>query len=100
MILLYNNVRWPTMTCWTMPYNTVSNKRLKDLITERQERLLRNRQFIRNRTWKSDSIADRLAKRANIEIKNIEIARSKKGLAKKYRNTIVLIEYVTPCTKL
>jgi len=70
---------------------------LKDLITERHDRVLRNRQFIRNRTWKSDSISDRLAKRANTEIKNIDIARSKKGLAKKYRNTIILIEYVAPC---
>jgi len=70
---------------------------LRDLITERNERVLRNRQFVRNRTWKIGSIADRIAQRANTEIKEIEIAKSKKGLAKKYRNNCILIGYVTPC---
>jgi hypothetical protein len=59
---------------------------LKDRITERLGRNLRNRQFIRERTWKQNSIAYRLATRVRKEIKEIEVARSKKGLTKKYSN--------------
>ncbi len=70
---------------------------LKLIINERQTRQLRNRQFIRENHWKSDSIAYRLATRANKEIKEIEIARSLKGLSKKYKNNCVLIGYATPC---
>jgi len=44
-----------------------------------------------------DSIAYRLATRANKEIKEIEIARSLKGLSRKYKNNYVLIDYATPC---
>jgi hypothetical protein len=40
----------------------------------------------RPRNWKHDSIAYRLATRALNKIKDIEIARSRKGLAKKYKN--------------
>ena len=58
---------------------------------------LRNRQFERPRLWKTDSISYRLATCAIKEIKEIEVARSKKGLAKKYKNKILLVEYNTPC---
>ncbi len=70
---------------------------LKNIITERNVANLRNRQFIRERNWKQDSIAYRLATRAKNEIKEIEVARSKKGLAKKYKNKSLLIDYNTPC---
>jgi len=70
---------------------------LKDIIEERNVANLRNRHFIRDRHWKQDSIAYRLATRAKNEIKDIEIARSKKGLTKKYKNKILLVEYNTPC---
>ena len=70
---------------------------LKDIIAERLGRNLRHRQFIRDRAWKQDSIAYRLATRVRKEIKEIEVARSKKGLVKKYRNNCFLIEYTQPC---
>ena len=44
-----------------------------------------------------ESIAYRLATRAKNEIKEIEIARSKKGLTKKYINKCLLIDYAQPC---
>ncbi len=53
---------------------------LKDIITERVGRQLRNRQFIRERTWRQDSVAYRLATRTKTELNEIEVARSKKGL--------------------
>jgi hypothetical protein len=37
---------------------------LKYIIEEKRDRDLRNRQFVRHRTWKQDSIAYRLATRA------------------------------------
>ncbi len=70
---------------------------LKDIITEHVGRQLRNRQFIRERTWRQDSLAYRLATRAKTEINEIEIARSKKGLTKKYSNKCYLIDYAQPC---
>ena len=70
---------------------------LKDIIIERFGRNLRHRQFIRDRAWKQDSIAYRLATRVRKEIEEIEVARSKKGLAKKYSNKCFLIEYAQPC---
>ena len=70
---------------------------LRDIITERHDARLRNRQFERPREWKTDSIAYRLATRAIKEIKEIEIARSKKGLAKKYRQKCFLIDYNGLC---
>jgi len=70
---------------------------LRDIITERNSINLRNRQFISERNWKHESIAFRLATRAKNEIKEIEIARSKKGLAKKYKNKCILVEYNTIC---
>ncbi len=70
---------------------------LKDIITERVGRNLRNRQFVRERSWRQDSIAYRLATRAKNEINEIEIARSKKGLTKKYINKCLLIDYAQPC---
>ena len=72
---------------------------LKDLIVERQNNNMRNRQFLRPREWKNDSIAYRLATRAIKEIKEIEVARSKKGLVKKYRQKCLLIDYNTQCTR-
>jgi len=51
----------------------------------------------RKRNWKQDSIAYRLATRAKNEIKDIEIARSKKGLAKKYKKKMLLVDYNTIC---
>jgi hypothetical protein len=70
---------------------------LKDIIIERNNRNLRSRQFIKIRGWNNNSIAYRLANRAKQEIKDIETARSKKGLVKKYRNKCFLIEYNTQC---
>ncbi len=70
---------------------------LKDIVNERVGRNLRNRQFIRERTWKQDSIAYRLATRVRKEIEEIEVARSKKGLTKKYSNKCFLIDYAQPC---
>jgi len=70
---------------------------LSNIITERNNRVLRSRQFVREHNWKTDSIAYRLASRANHEIKEIEIARSKKGLCRKYKNNSILIDYVIPC---
>ncbi len=70
---------------------------LKDLIQERTGIPLRNRQFVRNIRWNQDSISYRLSTRAKSEIKDIEIARSKKGLVKKYRDKIFLNEYNTNC---
>ncbi len=58
---------------------------LKELLSERANNNLRNRQFIRARNWKNDSISFRLATLAIKEIKEIEIARSKKGLTKKFK---------------
>jgi len=58
---------------------------------------LRNRQFIRERTWKQKSIAYRLATRVRKEIEEFEVARSKKGLTKKYINECFLIDYAQPC---
>ncbi len=69
---------------------------IKDIIVERNNNL-RNRNFHRDRSWKPDSLAYRLATQATKEIKEIETAKSKTGLAKKYRNKCFLIEYVTPC---
>jgi hypothetical protein len=70
---------------------------LNGIITERVGRQLRNRQFIRERQWRQDSIAYRLATRAKNEINEIEIARSKKGLTKKYSNKCYLVDYAQPC---
>ncbi len=70
---------------------------LRDIIAERNSVNLRNRQFIRERNWRHESIAFRLATRAKNEIREIEIARSKKGLAKKYKNKCILVEYNTIC---
>jgi len=82
-------------TIWRWEKNKIPTG-IKDIIVERNNNL-RNRNFLRERSWKQDSIAYRLATRATKEIKEIEIAKSKKGLAKKYRNKCFLIEYVTPC---
>ncbi len=70
---------------------------LKDIISERIGRNLRNRQFIRESSWRQNSIAYRLATRIRSEIDEIEVARSKKGLTKKYSNICFLIEYNQPC---
>ena len=70
---------------------------LKDIIVERIGRNLRNRQFIRERSWRQDSIAYRLATRVRSELDEIEVARSKKGLTKKYSNKCFLIDYNQPC---
>ncbi len=69
---------------------------LKDIIKERNNQSLRNRQFIREREWTNDSISYRLANRAKKDIKEIEIARTKKGLAKKLKNNITMIKYNIP----
>ena len=70
---------------------------LQYIIEEKLGRNLRQRQFVRATNWKHDSIAYRLATRAIKEIKDIEIAKTKKGLAKKIRNTCLLIDYAQPC---
>ena len=71
---------------------------LKDIIVEVTSNNLRNRKFQRNREWSHDSIAYRLATRALKEIKDIDIAKSKKGLVKKYKNSTLLVNYNTPCS--
>jgi len=70
---------------------------ISDIIKERIGARLRHRQFERPREWKNDSIAYRLATLALKEIEEIEIARSKKGLTKKYRLKCLLIDYNSPC---
>jgi len=70
---------------------------LSNIIEERNLRVLRSRQFIREHNWRPDSVAYRLATRATNEIKDIVIAKSKRGLCKKYKNNIILIGYVIPC---
>jgi len=52
---------------------------------------------VREHSWKTDSIAYRLATRSNNEMKDIEIAKSKRGLGRKYKNNSILIDYVIPC---
>ncbi len=52
---------------------------------------------MREHSWKTDSIAYRLATRSNNEMKDIEIAKSKRGLGRKYKNNSILIDYVIPC---
>ena len=69
---------------------------LTEIVKENNNRNLRQRKFIRDIRWNNDSIAYRLATRAMKEIKEIEIARSKKGLVKKYRNMIILT-YTNNC---
>jgi hypothetical protein len=70
---------------------------LNSIIEERHDNRLRNRQFVRNHTWSQDSIAYRLSTRASKEIKDIEIAKSKKGLVKKLRNKTFLVDYNSNC---
>ncbi len=70
---------------------------LANLIEEMPQRNLRNRKFKRENNWKHTSIAYRLATLAMKEIKEVEIAKSKKGLAKKMRNNCHLIDYSQPC---
>ncbi len=55
---------------------------LRNIILETNNRALRNRNFIKDRQWKHDSLSYRLADRAKKEIKEIEIAKSKNGLKK------------------
>jgi hypothetical protein len=70
---------------------------LRSIIEERHDNRLRNRQFVRDHRWTQESIAYRLSPRATKEIKDIEIAKSKKGLVKKNRNKTFLIDYNTNC---
>ena len=70
---------------------------LSNIIEERNDNRLRNRQFVRDHRWQQDSIAYRLATRATKEIKEIEIAKSKKGLVKKLKQKAFLIDYNTDC---
>jgi hypothetical protein len=72
-------------------------KGLKNIITEVANENLRNRKFVRDIKWKQDSISYRLTSRALKEITNIEIARSKKGLANKIKKRCLLIDYNTQC---
>jgi len=70
---------------------------LRDIITETNNRQLRNRHFVKNRLWKQDSLSYRLADRATKEIKEIEIAKSKNGLKNKIINKCFLVDYNTIC---
>jgi len=70
---------------------------LVSIIEERPGNRLRNRQFVREHRWHQDSISYRLATRATKEIKDIEIAKSKKGLVKKLKKKAFLIDYNTNC---
>ena len=56
---------------------------IQNLINEKNNQTLRNRQFLRSNSWKQDSIAYRLATRAIKEIKEIEIERQTKRTSKK-----------------
>ncbi len=69
---------------------------LKSIIVERQHNL-RNRSFVRELRWKQDSLSYRLASRANKEINELVIAKSKNGLKNKYKNKILLNEYAGEC---
>ncbi len=53
--------------------------------------------FIKDNTWKNDSISFRLTNRAPKEIKYIEIAKLKNGLKNKIRNNCFLVNYNTIC---
>jgi hypothetical protein len=70
---------------------------LSNIITKRNTRELRNRQFIRQNNWKSNSILYRLATRAMKEIEEISVARSLAGLKKKYKK-ICQLDYLGQCT--
>ncbi len=72
-------------------------KGLNDIIVENQNRILRRRQFIRDPSWTTNSIASRLAKRSIQEIDHIEIARSLNGLKNKMKKNCFLLEYNTQC---
>ncbi len=72
-------------------------KGLKEIIVENNTRTLRNRAFVRDPSWKADSIANRLSVRATKEIMNITIAKSLSGLKKKRKNTCFLVDYNTQC---
>jgi hypothetical protein len=61
---------------------------LKNIRVENNTRVLRSRQFVRDRRWKTDnSIANRLSVRATKEIMNVSIAISINGLKKKIKIT-------------
>jgi len=70
---------------------------LKYIITEDNNRQLRNRRFKKDRRWRTDSLSYRLADRAAKSIKDIEIAKSKNGLKNKLKNTCFLVDYNTIC---
>jgi len=70
---------------------------LSNIITERNTRELRNRQFIRQNNWKANSISYRLATRAMKEIEEISVAQSLAGLKKKYKK-ICQLNYLGQCT--
>jgi hypothetical protein len=70
---------------------------LKNIIVENHNRALRNRMFIKENNWKSDSISSRLASRATREIRDIEIAKSLNGLKNKIKNNCFLVNYNTIC---
>jgi len=70
---------------------------LKNIIVENFNRRLRNRLFVKDNTWKNDSISYRLANRATNETKDIEIAKSKNGLKNKIKNNCFLVNYNTIC---
>jgi hypothetical protein len=70
---------------------------LCDIITEVNNRTLRNIKFIKNRLWKQDSISYRLADRATKEIKEIEISKSIRGLKNKIIKKCFLVDKNTLC---
>jgi hypothetical protein len=73
---------------------------LKSIIIERQHNLRHRsfvREFVRELRWKQDSLSYRLASRANKEINELVIAKSKNGLKNKFKNKILLTEYVGEC---
>ena len=60
---------------------------MNNILSEKVDNL-RNRHFKINRTWKTGSLSLRLATRADISMKVIEVMRSKKSLVTKLKKNI------------
>ncbi len=62
---------------------------IMDIIQERTDARLRNRNFIIMRKWKKDSIATRLGNRASKEIRVIEVFKDTKSLTKGLKEQVM-----------
>ena len=81
---------------WRWDKNKIP-KGLSNIITEKNRRQLRSRQFERKPKWKNDSLSFRLASRAMSEIEEITCAKSKNGLKNKYKKLILQTYDNDPC---